>query len=212
MMINTIDALNWRYATKQFDPTRTLTPEQEHVVLETFRFSPSSYGLEPSKCVVIKNPEIRKRLREEAGGQPQFTDSSLLMVLCSLRTMDEKYVQTYIERIAQVRQIPLESLDGFKKMMLGFIGRLSPEQLKQWMQHQTYLALGMVLATCAMNEIDACPMEGFDSKKFNEVLELHKYGVESTVLCAIGFRMPDDPASKSKKVRPSEEELVIHVD
>ncbi len=81
--------------------------------------------------------------------------------------------------------------------------------MAQWMKNQVYIALGVLLSQCAERRIDACPMEGFDTVKFNEILELSKEGLESVVLCAVGYRADDDPYAALKKVRFDKNEVFI---
>ena len=94
-------------------------------------------------------------------------------------------------------------------MMLSTIKGRSPEVLLQWMKRQVYIALGVLLAECAHRKIDACPMEGFDAQKFDEILNLPQQGLESVVLCAVGYRAGDDHYAQFKKVRFEKSEVFI---
>lgn len=203
------DYLQWRYATKKFDPARKIPEKEFTQILETLRLAPSSYGLQPWKFVVVRDPKLRTTLRQHAWNQPQITDASHLLVLCALKTLDKNYVKQFTRRIAQTREVAPESLSGYEQMMLGSIEKLSPQALSNWMKCQVYLALGMLLAQCAYKHIDATPMEGFDAQKFDEVLNLEKEGLQSAVLCAMGYRAPDYPYAALKKVRFDKDEVFI---
>jgi len=198
-MTDIIKALNWRYATKKFDPAKKVSEADLNELLEALRLAPSSYGLQPWKFIVITNPELRKKLREHAWNQPQVTDASHLIVLAARTDLDEKYVKEYVGELARLRNIPVSSLKGYDDMMTGFVKGTSKEELIHWAKKQVYLALGMLLEAAALKRIDACPMEGFDAQKFDEVLELKN--LTAAVLCTIGYRSPDDPAAKLEKVR-----------
>ena len=124
--------------------------------------------------------------------------------------MDENYVKNYLERIAQVRSVTKESLLGYEQKMMGYLKGKSAEAISQWMKNQVYIALGGFLSECAHRKIDACPMEGFDSKKFDEILALSKEGLESVVLCAVGYRALDDHYAELKKVRFDKNEVFIN--
>src|SRR3990167_4403709 len=101
-----IDALNWRYATKQFDTTKKISEKDLNELLESTRLSASSFGLQPWKFIVVEDKKLRQKLNEEAGyGQPQITDASHLIVLSSIKNLDEKYIRKYIEHIAKTRGI-----------------------------------------------------------------------------------------------------------
>jgi nitroreductase len=204
------DDLNWRYATKKFDSSKKISKQEFDQLLEVLRFSPSSCGLQPWKFVIIHDPVLRKKLRPHAHGQPQVTDADTLFVFCALKTMDENYVKRYVDRIVRVRGITKESLLSYEQMMMGLLKSKSPEELSQWMKNQVYIAMGVFLAECAHRKIDACPMEGFDAKEFDKILELSKEGLESVVLCAVGYRAVDDHYSHLKKVRFDKNEVFIN--
>ena len=201
--------LNWRYATKKFDTSKKISKQDFAELLEVLRFSPSSYGLQPWKFVIVHDPVLRKKLRPHALDQPQITDADTLIVFCALKTMDEKYVKHYADLIAQVRGVTRESLLGYEKRIVASLKGKSPEAISQWMKNQVYIALGIFLSECAHRKIDACPMEGFDSGKFDEILDLPQQGLESVVLCAIGYRDANDQYAHQKKVRFDKKEVFI---
>ena len=204
-----LDALNWRYATKQFDTTKKVSEKDLNELLESARLSASSFGLQPWKFVVVENKETREKLREVGFEQPQITDASHLIVLSSVRNVDEKYIKKYIEHIAKTRGIPKESLKGFEDMMIGFANQMGKEAMAQWAKKQTYIALGTLLSACALKKIDASPMEGFNPDKFDEVLGLEKLGLASAVLCAIGYRSKNDETQHYKKVRFDAKDVIV---
>jgi nitroreductase len=207
-MNDIIKNLEWRYATKEFDPAKKITEEDLHILLESARLAPSSYGLQPWKFVVVENRELREKLKEVAWNQGQITDASHLVVLCRLAVLDENHVQKHVEKTAELRAVTLEELSGFKNMMIGDIKNRTKEGLENWMAKQVYIALGFMLHTAAQMQIDTCPMEGFDPKKFDEILELEKMGVNSVVLCAIGHRKEGDKLAKAAKARFHKEDVV----
>ena len=201
--------LNWRYATKKFDSLKKISRQDLEELLEALRLSPSSFGLQPWKFIVVHDPILRKKLRPHAWGQPQVTDADTLIVFCSLKSMNEKYVKDHSDLIAQVRGVTRGSISGYEQMMLASLKSKSPEAVSQWMKNQVYIALGVFLSECAHRKIDACPMEGFDPKKFDEILELSQEGLESVVLCAVGYRAADDDEAQQKKVRFDKKEVFI---
>jgi len=201
--------LNWRYATKKFDSSKKISKKDFAELLEVLRFSPSSYGLQPWKFVIVHDPVLRKKLRPHAWGQPQVTDADSLIVFCALKTMDDDYVNRYVDLIAQVRGVTKESLLSYEQMMMASLKDKSPEAVSQWMKNQVYIALGIFLSECAHRKIDACPMEGFDPHKFDEILKLPQEGLESVVLCAIGYRALDDNYAQQKKVRFDKNKVFI---
>lgn len=211
-MPNIIDSLKWRYATKQFDPNKRLTSDRLAVLLEAPRLSASSFGLQPWKFVVVTNPAVRAKLREAGYGQPQITDSTALIVFCVRTDVNDAYVDKYIADIAMTRGVSVDFLKSFADSMKGSLkSKGSSEAVKEWSSRQVYIALGTLLAAAASLGIDACPMEGFDPKKFDEILGLEKLRLESRALAAVGFRLGSDPAAALVKVRFPKEEVIVEV-
>ncbi len=211
-MTDLIQQLNWRYATKEFDPTKKLTDEQWAQVLEALRLSASSFGLQPYKFVVVENPKLRAKLREASYGQPQVTDASHFIVFCRTEKIDEAYIDKFIALNAQTRGVDLASLDGFKKMLYGFSVGMDEAGFAVWAEKQIYLAVGNLLTSCAVLGIDATPMEGLSSAQYDEILGLPAQGLHaSTVAVAVGMRSSTDSLAGMKKVRFSKEDLVVTI-
>ncbi len=206
-----IDKLNWRYATKKFDHTKKLSPAQLDELLKAVHLSPSSAGLQSYKVIVVEDLTTRQKLREAANGQSQITDASQLIILASETNLDEAYVKNYIDHVAKTRQIGRENLEGFEQMINGNVSKLTAEQKLNWSNKQAYIALGILLTSAAELGIDACPMEGFNADKFDEILGLKEKGLTTAVIAPIGFRSEDDGYSKLAKVRKPEEEMFIHI-
>ena len=204
MTISTEELLRvqrWRYATKQFDPSKKLTESQIKILLESLRLSASSFGLQPWKFVVVENTKIRQELVQHSWGQRQVSEASHLIVLCSLLDMTETHVDANIERMAAMRGVPMDSLAGFKKMVMGFLSKFDTALKQKWMRDQVYLALGSLLTVCAVEGIDSCPMEGFDPAAYDRILGLNEKGLKSVVVCPVGYRSTEDKYSLQPKVR-----------
>ncbi len=206
-----IEKLNWRYATKKFDHTKKLSNEQLDELLKAVQLSPSSAGLQSYKIIVVEDPEIRKQLRAAANNQAQLTDASQIIIFASETNLDEAYAKNHIDLVAKTRSVKRETLAGFEQMLTGNINRLDDAQKLAWSHKQTYIALGVLLTAAAELGIDACPMEGFNAAKFDDILGLNEKGLTTSVIAAIGFRAEDDMYSKLVKVRKPEEELFIHI-
>lgn len=202
-----IEDLEWRYATKKFDSTKKINSGDLEKLLKSVQLSASSYGMQPYKILVIENPQIKEKLKPAAWGQPQITDSSHLILFANYKTIDEKYVDSYIENISEVRDIAKENLTGLKDKLISSITKLPAEDQNTWAQKQAYLALGNLLSAAASFKIDTCPMEGFDAAKFDEILGLQEKGLTTAVIATVGYRSEEDPAQDAKKVRKSKEQL-----
>ncbi|MDG1913889.1 MAG: NAD(P)H-dependent oxidoreductase [Crocinitomix sp.] len=206
-----IDALYSRYATKQFDVSKKLTEDQLSTILDAVRLTPTSYGLQLMKIIVIDDPEKRNALLPYSYGQKQVVDASHLLILCREITVDPGHIEDYILNISNTRNIPVENLDGFKKMMLGSIADMTDEALGIWMDKQVYIALGNLLNTLAFMKVDSCPMEGFQAKDYNKELGLDELNLSAVLAIPIGYRSNDDANAKNKKVRRSADDFVVRM-
>jgi nitroreductase len=202
-----IEDLNWRYATKKFDQTKKIAFEDLETIKESLRLTPSSYGLQPIKYVFIEDSDLRKELREKSFNQSQITDASHLLVICSMRKITEEYIDNYIQNMANIRSVSIDSISGFGNYIKREILPLEKEKVAEWNAKQAYIALGQLLHTCATLRIDATPMEGFQKEAYDEILKLKHQGLQSVLVCPMGYRSEEDPNQALKKVRRSQESL-----
>ena len=156
---------------------------------------------------MVENTELREKLRAAGYGQAQITDASHFIVLASEKNVDVTLVKKYMESIASQKNIPIESLSGFSDMVNGAIAAKGEAGAREWAARQVYIALGVLLTAAALEQIDATPMEGFDSKAFDDILGLEARGLSSQVVVALGFRSEHDEAAQAPKVRYSEKEV-----
>ncbi len=210
-MKNVIDAMEWRYATNKFDPIKKLSAKDLNNLMEAVILSPSSFGLQPWKLIVVTNPKIRAKLQEAGYGQPKISEASHLIVFAAEKNIDDTLIDNFIKTVAKTRSIPIENLKGKADMMKGSILSKTIEQRVEWVTRQVYIALGVLITTAAIAGIDVGPMEGFDPKKFDEILGLDKMGLEAKVIAAVGYRASDDPNLQLKKVRFSKEDILIEI-
>lgn len=202
-----IEDLNWRYATKKFDSTKKISPEILEIIKESLRLAPSSYGLQPLKFYIIQDPVLRQQLKEKSFNQSQITDASHLLVICSLTEITEAFIDTYIQTISQIRSVPIDQISGFGSYMKKEILPLSKDKMAAWNSKQAYIALGQMLHTCASLRIDATPMEGFQKDAYDEILKLKPLGLQSVLVCPIGYRSHEDTNQRLTKVRRSTVDL-----
>lgn len=203
--------MNWRYATKKFDKNRKIDESTFNSLIETLRLSPSSYGLQPWKFIIVNNPEIREKLKEVGHGQSQITDASHFIVFANKTNIDEGLINEYLSFIAKEKGIDVESLSGFKNMIMGVISGRNNEDLKNWAGRQVYLAAGVLLTSCAVLNIDACPMEGIDTKEFDKILGLNEMNLESKMAISIGYRDISDTHMTDKKIRFPKNDIFVEL-
>ncbi len=206
-----IPALQWRYATKKFDEHKKLSAEQLQNLLDAVQLAPSSYGLQHYKVLVIADAGVREQLREFAYSQPQLTQASHLIVFAAETNINEAYVKKYVDEIASVRNVSRENLEPFEKTMITTVNHRPADQLTTWAHKQAYIALGVLLTAAAEAGVDACPMEGFEAGKFDEILGLQEKGLTASVIVPIGFRADDDQYAGFAKVRKPAADLFIHI-
>ena len=211
-MKSIVEELNWRYATKLFDSTKKLTSEQLNGLLEVVRLSPTSYGLQPFKVLVVNSPALRKQLLKHSFGQQQIVDASHLLIFCAETILNSEIIDQYIERIATTRSIEVSKLTGYKDFMCRTLLGQSVDAIIHWNAKQIYLALGMLLQSCSKLKIDATPMEGFDAQGYIETLQLEKLNLHPVIACPIGFRSSEDAVQYLKKVRKENAEMIIQID
>ena len=205
-----VNALNWRYAVKKFDAAGRIPLDKWEALEESLVLSPSSYGLQAWKFLVIEDKALRAKLKPHSWEQSQIVDADKLVVFLVKKDAGPADVQRFVDRISEVRRLPAEMLEGYKQMMLKSVS-LPPEKVEAWLTRQVYIALGNFLTSAALLGVDACPMEGFDKDKYDEILGLHAQGWKSVVVATAGVRAEDDAYAKNKKVRFPKAEVVAKV-
>lgn len=207
--MDTIESLQWRYATKQFDSKKRLTQEDLNTILNAINLAPSSYGLQPFNVIVVEDPSIKEKLKPVAYNQGQITDASQIIIFAANNNISDTHIDAFLKRISKTTGAPLEALAEYKSMMKSKINTSTPDELFAWASKQCYIALGFLLTTCAQMNIDACPMEGFEPDKFDDILNLKERNLNSVVIATVGYRSSEDKYQLSPKVRKELNELVI---
>lgn len=210
--MSNIKALNWRYATKKFDPNKILSEEKIKTLKQAFNLTATSYGLQPLRMLVISNKDLQKRLRKYSWDQQQVDTASHVLVICIENEVGEEFIVNYFKRVKHVRETPDEILEPFRDFLVNDFKTKASDEIEAWARNQAYLALGTLLTVCAAEEIDACPMEGFEPEKYDAELNLSEMNLKSVLVLPVGYRAEDDMHSKFKKVRRPLEEVIIEID
>ncbi len=204
-----LEKLNWRYATKVFDKNKKISKENLEILIQSLVLSPSSYGLQPWKFIVVENQELREKLKPVSWGQSQVTDASHFIVFTTLKEIKSSFVDDYISRISEVRGQTKESLVGYENMMKkNIVEGMNKDYVFHWNQRQAYIAMGFLLETAALLEIDTVPMEGIDPKAYDSILGLSDSDYGTVAAVALGYRDPNDKYAEVKKVRFSKEQMI----
>ena len=210
--MNIIDSLKWRYATKKFDPDKKVSDTDIATLKEAVRLTPSSYGFQLYKVIVVTDQKIKDKLYKESYYQSQIRDCSHLFVFCSYKTVDSKHIDEFIDLMEQGRQQDderayIDKMKSKAKIMLygtiakADIGRRDKSEALHWMQKQCYLAISQLMVACADMRIDSCPFEGFSTEAYDKILDLGDKNLTSTVLLPVGYRTEDDRHQFRTKVR-----------
>ncbi len=202
-------ALHWRYATKVFDPEQPISAATWSALEQAMVMSPSSYGLQPWKFLVITDPAIKAELRPQSWNQSQISDCSHLVVFLVRRSIDEADADRLIKATAEARGLPEEQLAFYRGMIeKDLIHGPRSQAIGQWGSNQVYIALGNLMTCAALLGVDTCPIEGFVPSEYDRILNLDGSPYRSCVVCACGTRSSDDKYAKLAKVRFPLEELV----
>ncbi len=204
-----LEALNWRYATKAFDPVRKIPKATWEALEETLVLSPSSFGLQPYRFLVISDVTTREKLLPHSWGQHQIVDASHLVVFAARTAVTDVEIDHYIDRIVEIRNIPREPLEGLRGMMgASLTSPGSESRIPHWAALQAYIALGNLLTSAALLGVDACPIEGFVAAEYDAILGLKEQGYASVVVAALGYRSAGDKYASFAKVRMPQSELI----
>lgn len=206
-----MENLNWRYATKKMDPSKSVPQDKVDQIIEAIRMAPTSSGTQPFELFVVTNPEVRADICKAANDQAQITEGSHLLVFAAW----DNYSAERIDAVAQQTR----DERGENSMVEAYFENLKsaylPREAHVNFEHatrQAYIALGIALVAAAELEVDATPMEGFNPAKVDEILGLAKRGLKSVLLMPLGHRQPDaDWLLHMKKVRKSREAMVTEI-
>ena len=207
-----LEALNWRYATKVFDPTQKIPADIWQTLECALVLTPTSYGLQPYQFLVINDPARRAELLPHSWGQKQVVDASHFVVFTAKMKIAEADVDKLIRRTVEIRKLPSDALNAYRGIMLGdLVHGPRGKTAHEWATRQTYIALGNLMTCAAVLGVDACPMEGLVPAEYDRVLNLSGSGYATVVACALGYRSPGDKYAKLAKVRYNTKDLVSQI-
>lgn len=209
--MSSLKSLKWRYATQKFDAEKLIPEEKIEVIKEAFNLTPTSYGMQPVRLIVIQNKIIQQKLFEYSYWQEQVRTASHLLVFCTETQIDDQFIEDSFQLEKEIRNTPDEIIEKSKSFRLQLFGNWTEEEKQQWAINQLYLTLGNILNVCAHECIDACPMEGYETEKYDEYLKLKSQHLRSRLILPIGYRAEDDFFADFKKVRRPLEEMIIDI-
>ncbi|MWW23365.1 NAD(P)H-dependent oxidoreductase [Algibacter lectus] len=206
-----IKQLQWRYATKKFDASKILTPAKLNTLKEAFNLTATSFGLQTLNLVIVKNKTLRETLLPHSYNQPQVVNASHLLIICIQENIEDSDVIDYYNNIKTIRNTPESILNPYREQLQVMMQKKTVEQRQSWSKNQAYIALGNLMTVCAIENIDACPMEGFIPEQYDQILKLGEKGLKSVLILPVGYRADDDMFSTLKKVRKPINQTVIEI-
>lgn len=205
--MNLIDDLKWRYATKMFDPKRKISAEQLEILKDAINLTATSYGLQMYKVLIVETQEIKDKLREVSWNQSQVSDCSHHFIFLKHKKYEASFVEEFTKQKAEAIGMNEEKVKFFTDLVHGSVGKFSEEAFQIWSAKQTYIALGNLMAACANQRVDACPMEGIDAAAYDKILDLEDTNYSTVVACPVGFRSPEDKYQHMPKFRLDKKEV-----
>lgn len=211
-MSNLISTLQWRYATKKFNPAKEVPQDKLDRILEAIRLTATSSGLQPYEVFVVTNKEVREKIKPIAWNQEQITDGSHLLVFAAWDNYTADRINMMFDLVNEQRGFKNEGWENYRQMLLGTYPKRDAEVNYQHAARQAYIGVGTALIAAAEEQVDATPMEGFDPKALDEILGLKSLGLRSVVILPLGYRADEgDWLVSLKKVRRSREDFVTEV-
>ncbi|WP_092279376.1 MULTISPECIES: NAD(P)H-dependent oxidoreductase [unclassified Duganella] len=211
-MSDVINHLNWRYATKKFDPAKKLDEDKLNRILEAIRLTPTSSGLQPFEVFVVKNTELRSKIREVAWGQSQVTDASHLLVFAAWDNITPARIDSMFDYTNEVRGFINEGWEAYRKQLHGIVAARGDVANFDAAARQAYIGLGVALVAAAAEGVDSTPMEGFDPAAVDQILGLKERNLRSVVILPLGYRQEDgDWLVNLKKVRRPVEKFITEL-
>lgn len=207
---NLLTALNWRYAVKTFSPTKLPSSLVETLITAT-QLSPSAFGLQPYKLIVVDTPSVRNQLVEGSYGQTKVAEASHLFVLAVDNIIGPHTVDKFIRQYCDTHAVSPQTVEKMTHHFKSALQKMNEQEKQHWAHLQAHIALGNLLTSAALLKVDACPMAGFDRQHYDQVLNLNEKGLTASVICAIGIRHPDDAHARQPKVRFGLDEFLVTV-
>lgn len=205
-----IEDLNWRHAVKAYDPNKKVDSETIDKIVEAARMAPTSSGLQPFKILIIENQEIKNKLAEFSLNPDCMRDCSHLIVFAAWDRYTADRIDNIYDLITDERGLPIGTFGSYTDKLKSIYLQQDAEENFNHTAKQTYIALGLALAQAAELRVDSTPVEGFDNKKVDEILDLETLGLRSVSLMYIGYSDEErDWLAPMKKVRVPKEEFVI---
>lgn len=211
-MSKLIEQLHWRYATKNYNPSKIVPQDKLDRILEAIRLAPTSSGLQPFDVFVVKNPELRAKIRAVAWNQSPVTEASHLLVFAAWDNITDERIDMMFDLVNQERGFINEGWEAYRLKLKAIVAARGDAANFDAAARQAYIGLGVAMVAAAEEQVDSTPMEGFDPAAVDEILGLKERHLRSVVILPLGYREPEgDWLVNLKKVRRARENFVYEI-
>ena len=207
--MNFIEAMNFRHACKIFDEGKKIPEDVLKNIVEVGRLSPSSFGMEPWEFLVVQSEDIKAKLRPSCWNQVQITSCSDLLVIVTKNSLVEPG-SPYVEEMLKRKNMPQETFELYMGIYGSFLGAKAegkPDFYKDWSAKQAYIAAGNMMTYAASENVDSCPIEGFDKDEVENTLGIDGKDKSVALIIAFGYRVNEQPS----KVRLPVDEVCTYL-
>lgn len=206
--MKTLDFLNWRYATKAMNGKK-VESDKLHNILEAIRLSPTSSGLQPYEVLLVSSQELKDKIKAVSFNQQQVSECSDILIFAAWDTYTADRINSMFDLVNEEREFSNEGWENYRQMLLKNYVNRDAETNFTHAAKQAYIGLGVAMVAAAELQVDSVPMEGFDPKALDELLNLKALGLRSVVLLPVGYRdVSRDWLVNLKKVRRSFDNFV----
>lgn len=206
-----IEALNWRYATKKMNGEK-VADEKVNKIIEAAHLAPTSSGIQPFEIISISNEELRKKIQPIAFGQTQIVDGSHVLVFASWNKYTDERIDAIFDHMNTERGLPLNVTDEYKATLKAQLFAMTEEQQAAHTGKQAYIGFGTAVVAAALENVDATPMEGFNSEELDQLLGLKEKGLKSQTILTLGYRANEgDWLQGMKKVRQPKDKFLTEI-
>lgn len=198
-----LERLEWRHATKAFDPAKPVSDADFAKILTAIRMAPTSFGLQPFRVRIVTDAATKQKLFDAGWKQAQFSTASHILAFSNIADMSSR-IDGLIALMAGGDAAKREKLAGYENIVKKFLATMTAEQVRFWADKQAYIALGFGMAAAAELAVDSCPMEGFSVPQVNAILGLPA-GESVSAMLTLGHR--DEKQPPRAKVRFADKDI-----
>ncbi|UZD23083.1 NAD(P)H-dependent oxidoreductase [Algoriphagus halophytocola] len=204
--------LEWRYATKKYDPSKKVSQEDVDKIVEAARLAPTSSGMQQFRVFVVSSPELKEKLVPIANGQQIVAEASHVLIFAAWDQYTAERIDSIFKLTTQERGLPSGKFNDYTNRLKAVYLKQTPEENFVHTARQAYIGFGLSIAQAAELKIDATPMEGFNNQQLDELLDLRSKGLKSVLMLPIGYRDEEnDWLLPMKKVRNPKEEFAVEL-